>query len=49
MSAILEAADVALARTLFSTYRNTDIAARFVLAELHAMAQARSTATTSQP
>lgn len=38
MSAILESADVALARLLFSTYRNTDIAARFVLEEIRAQA-----------
>lgn len=39
MSSILEAADVALARTLFSTYRNTEIAARFALEEIKAKAK----------
>lgn len=39
MSDILESADVALARVLFSAYRNTDIAARFILEEIHRQAK----------
>lgn len=39
MLSLAERIDIELARALYSIYANTDIAARFVIEELHQQAQ----------
>lgn len=41
MNDIIERADIALTRALFSIYANTDIAARFALAEISNLARSK--------